>query len=51
MYESGFDRDLSVAGRAMVKTQDGSIVQKLVRIDRPSKHAPVPTVAVIRHTC
>lgn len=32
----GFDRDLGVAGRAMVRTGDGSIVQKLVKIDRPS---------------
>jgi hypothetical protein len=32
----GFDRDLGVAGRAMVKTSDGSIVQKLIKIDRPS---------------
>lgn len=33
---SGFDRDLGVAGRAMVRTGDGSIVQKLVKVDRPS---------------
>jgi aspartyl aminopeptidase len=33
---AGFDRDLGVAGRAMVKTSDGSIVQKLIMIDRPS---------------
>ena len=33
----GFDRDLSVAGRVMVKTEDGSIVQKLAKIDRQSK--------------
>jgi len=32
----GFDRDLGVAGRAMVRTGDGSIVQKLLKIDRPS---------------
>ena len=35
----GFDRDLGVAGRAMVRTEDGSIVQKLLKIDRPSKYA------------
>ena len=33
----GFDRDLSIAGRAMVKTKDGSIGQRLVKIDRPSQ--------------
>ena len=33
---AGFDRDLGIAGRAMVRTSDGSIVQKLLKIDRPS---------------
>ena len=33
----GFDRDLSIAGRVMVKTKDGSIGQRLVKIDRPSQ--------------
>lgn len=33
----GFDRDLSLAGRVMVKNEGGEYVQKLVRIDRPSK--------------
>ena len=33
---AGFDRDLGVAGRAMVRTSDGAIVQKLLKIDRPS---------------
>lgn len=32
----GFDRDLSIAGRAMVKTDEGEYIQKLVRINRPS---------------
>lgn len=32
----GFDRDLGVAGRVMTRASDGSIVQKLVKIDRPS---------------
>lgn len=32
----GFDRDLSIAGRAMVKTEDGEFRQTLVKIDRPS---------------
>lgn len=32
----GFDRDLGVAGRAMVRTGDGSIAQRLLKIDRPS---------------
>ena len=32
----GFDRDLSIAGRAMVKTAKGDYVQKIVKVDRPS---------------
>ena len=32
----GFDRDLGVAGRVMVRGKDGSIQQKLVKVDRPS---------------
>lgn len=32
----GFDRDLSIAGRAMVKGDDGVYVHKLVKINRPS---------------
>ena len=32
----GFDRDLSIAGRAMIKHGDGTFVQKLIKIDRPS---------------
>jgi hypothetical protein len=35
---SGFDRDLGVAGRVMTRAKDGSIVQKLVKVDRPSKY-------------
>lgn len=33
----GFDRDLSIAGRAMIKDGKGNFVQKLVKIDRPSE--------------
>lgn len=34
---TGFDRDLSIAGRAMVKDNKGQFIQKLVKIDRPSE--------------
>lgn len=35
-FDIGFDRDLSIAGRAMVRNSNGSIEAKLVHIDRPS---------------
>ena len=34
---TGFDRDLGIAGRVMVRESNGSIVQRLIKIDRPSK--------------
>jgi aspartyl aminopeptidase len=34
---SGFDRDLGIAGRVMVRQGDGSIVQKLVHVRRPGR--------------
>lgn len=36
LIDIGFDRDLGVAGRVMTRSSDGSIVQKLVKVDRPS---------------
>jgi aspartyl aminopeptidase len=37
LIRTGFDRDLSLAGRVMVRAKNGCIIQKLVRIDRPSR--------------
>ncbi len=36
LWHTWFDRDLSIAGRVMVKTSGGEFQQKLVKIDRPS---------------
>ena len=36
LWHTWFDRDLSIAGRALVKDTKGSFVQKLVKIERPS---------------
>jgi aspartyl aminopeptidase len=37
LWHTWFDRDLGIAGRAMVRDGDGNVVQKLVRVDKPSK--------------
>ena len=46
IWHTWFDRDLSVAGRVMVKTRNDGFAQKLVKIDRPSKLA-VPSIREI----
>lgn len=44
LWHTWFDRDLSIAGRAMVKTGKGEFVQKLIRLDKPILR--IPTLAI-----
>lgn len=44
LWHTWFDRDLSIAGRAMVRTDDGKFEMRLVKVDRPILR--IPTLAV-----
>jgi aspartyl aminopeptidase len=38
LWHTWFDRDLGIAGRAMVREKNGNVVQRLVRVDKPRKY-------------
>lgn len=40
LWHTWFDRDLGVSGRVMVRTQDGKIQQKLIKLDRAILRVP-----------
>ena len=44
LWHTWYDRDLSIAGRAMVRTKEGTIEQRLIKVDRPILR--IPTLAI-----
>jgi aspartyl aminopeptidase len=44
LWHTWFDRDLSIAGRVMVKGKGGEVVSKLVKLDKPILR--IPTLAI-----
>lgn len=50
LWHTWFDRDLSVAGRAIVRASDGNFVHRLVKVKRPLLRVPTLAIHLDRYT-
>eukprot|EP01025_Chloroclados_australasicus_P051305 TRINITY_DN59679_c0_g1_i2.p2 TRINITY_DN59679_c0_g1~~TRINITY_DN59679_c0_g1_i2.p2 ORF type:complete len:144 (-),score=14.29 TRINITY_DN59679_c0_g1_i2:1-402(-) len=48
LWTTWFDRDLSVAGRVLVRKSDGGLQHKLVKIDKPIMRIPMLAIHLNR---
>ena len=49
LWNTWFDRDLSIAGRVLVRQEDGTIAHKLMRVDEPVLR--IPNLAIHLNVC
>ena len=50
LWHTWFDRDLTVAGRAIVRSDDGSFAHRLVKVKRPLMRIPTLAIHLNRST-